>query len=142
MGYYVRIQNSDAVIPAKNVAPAFKLLKALNHKPGVEKRGGSWDHKEGQTAKWFSWMDADYDVKCKSLQEILDQLGFETDTNEAGDIAIKFYDNKTGQEDLFFQEIGKLVTGSIEWHGEDGATYLWEFGPKGMKVKQGRVVYK
>jgi hypothetical protein len=63
MGYYVRIVNSTARIPAANLDRAYQRMCALNHTHDHVKRGGSWGGGK-QTAKWFSWMDADYPATC------------------------------------------------------------------------------
>jgi hypothetical protein len=137
MGYYVQIQNSTAVIPTANIAEAFERLKALNHKPGVVKHGGSYGP-NGRTESWFSWMDKDYDQKAESVEWIFNKLGFGTETTDEG-LALTDYDSKIGQEELSLNEVADLFTPEsvIEWSGEDGRFWLWT--PKG--TKNGTIVY-
>lgn len=139
MGYYVTLESSTFTIPAENLAEAFERLKALNHKPGVEKRGGQWGP-NGKTVQWFSWMSEKYDEEAESAAHIFQMLGFEVDTAEDGAITLVYYDNKTGQEDLFIDEVADLAVPGwvMEWSGEEGDR--WRQSAEG--VKQGRVVYE
>ncbi len=126
MGYYVQIISADCRILAEHLDAAFEAMKALNHQPGIVKNGGSWVGGK-QTYSCFSWMDADYDEKCKDAAEILSELGFTTDAADNGDLAILYYDNKTGQEDLFLAAIAPFLNEGayIEWQGEEGSRWRW-----------------
>lgn len=138
MGYYVTLESSNFTIPAENLAEAFERLKALNHKPGVEKRGGSFSGGK-YTAKWFSWMSEKYDEEARDAAHIFEMLGFEVDTAEDGAITLTYYDNKTGQEDLFIDEVADLAVPGwvMEWRGEDGDK--WRQTAKGQEV--GKTLY-
>lgn len=122
MGYEVRIVRSDAVIPRANLNRAYEKMCALNVTHHNQKRGGSFSG-GGKVASWFSWMDPNYPDTCKDAQAVLEQLGFYTQYNGAGDLLIDGYDSKTGQEDLFLKAIENEASGTIEWVGEDGATW-------------------
>jgi hypothetical protein len=126
MGYYVRIIASDAVIPAANLTRAYEKMCALNETHDAQKRGGSWSAGK-QDARWFSWMDANYPETCKDAREVLEQLGFNCECNDQGDLLIQGYDNKTGQEDLFLKAIENEATGQIQWVGEEGDVYYTNF---------------
>lgn len=84
-------------------------------------------------------MDEDYDKKVTSAAEVFELLGFDIETAEDGAITLIGYDNKTGQEDLFIQEVADLAdTGwYLVWRGEDGD--VWRQSALG--VEQGRVVF-
>jgi hypothetical protein len=140
MGFYVNISASDFVIPEENVDEAYDRLIALNQRDDL-KRGGSWGGEcdarsprpEGydyHPGKWFSWMDADYPSKCRSLADIFIQLGFEVEVKENGDVFLADYDNKTGQEDIFLDEIIDLARGEITWYGEDNSCWTTVAGVK------------
>lgn len=126
MGYYVEIEQSDAKIPKENLTVAYEKMCALNMTHDNEKRGGSWSDGK-QKSKWFSWMDANYPETCKDAQAIFEQMGFETEYDERGDLLIKAYDNKMGQEDLFLKAIENEALGSIFWKGEDGSKWSTKF---------------
>lgn len=126
MGYYVSIVESTAKIPANNLEKAYKAMCALNTTHDHVKRGGSWSGGK-QTKRYFSWMDENYPETCSDANEILNQLGFETEYDDNGDLLIVDYDNKAGQEDLFLKAIDHLAVGEITWKGEEGETWTTEF---------------
>ena len=139
MGYNVSLDRSTAVIKKENLQEAYKLMCDLNKDDSL-KGGGSY----GPGSKreyWFSWMDANYPDKCKTAEEVLEELGFGCNTDEEGNLLIEYYDNKTGQEDLFFKAMGHLVEGEMEWRGEDGAVWKWLFSGDGMNHKEGKITY-
>lgn len=135
MGYYVQIRKSTAKLPKCNEAAAYAAMCALNVTHDNQKRGGSWSGGK-QDAKWFSWMNANYPETCKDAGEIFEALGFDITRHDDG-ITLDYYDSKTGQEDLFLQAIENLVTGEINWMGEDGELYDTIF--KGDNVIEGTV---
>lgn len=139
MGYYVSIEEANWVLPKANQAEALQRLKDLNHKEGVEKRGGSWGAGGVQNERWFSWMTADYDQHVSSVAEIFDMLGFDYSIEDDGALRIYSYDSKIGQEELFLTEIADLVPkdSCIKWRGEDGAHWMWTT----EGVFEGRIVY-
>lgn len=139
MGYYVTLEQSTFIIPAANLEEAATRLKALNHKPGVEKRGGSYSGGR-QTARWFSWMDEDYDQKLHTAKEIFEALGFEVSDTDEGGISLDFYDNKTGQEELFINEVSDLAVSGWQmiWRGEDGD--VWRDSAQGTEA--GKVLFR
>jgi hypothetical protein len=127
MGYYVRITKSTTVIPNEHRNEVVKLWKLLNHpKFDERKRGGSYQG--GKKAKaWYSWMTEDYDQTCNTVEDVLDMLGFEHELSQDGSVQVTEYDNKTGQEDIFFNTVAHLITGEMYWIGEDDDRYKWNF---------------
>lgn len=140
MGYYVRIEKSNARIPAANVKVAYETMCALNHDPTIKKNGGSWSGGK-KVEEHFSWMSPNYDQELSTAREILEELGFECTQLENGDLLILRYDNKTGQEDDFFEAISRYCEGEIEWVGEDGARWKWILGGPKLKLKRGKITY-
>jgi len=86
MGYYVRLEESTAVLPKKHQAEAYRRMCALNDND-ERKQGGSWS--DGQEEKWFSWMDPNYPDTCADAKAILADLGFWFDENEDGDLGVR-----------------------------------------------------
>ena len=128
MGYYVKIVKSTCVIPNENKEEVLQIWKDLNKPENNHlKNGGSWKSGE-QTAWWYSWMDADYDQTCHSVDDVLDQLGFDYGLSDNGDVAIGGYDSKSGQEDVFFEAVEHLLVGDIEWMGEQGEEWTIRYG--------------
>lgn len=154
MGYYVEITGSDFRLPKDKLDEAYELMCALNERDDL-KHGGMWggggtdgdSHRPaGQSfhpAKWFSWMPADYPSKCKDAADIFRELGFEIEQDGDG-IKVIGYDNKIGQEHLFFEAIGHLVEeGSyITWRGEDNDIWRWFFDGSRMEIQQARVIWE
>jgi hypothetical protein len=147
MGYYVSIEESTFTIPAENLDAAYEAMCQLNHTvPNRKKVGGSWGSGDCSKDKapeygpykaaWFSWMDWDYDQKCKNANEILQQLGFCTYIEGDGSLVIDGYDSKAGQEDLFLKSICSLAEGFIVWKGEQGELWGETYGGKEVIVKE------
>ena len=130
MGYNTRIKHSTAMIPAEKKDEVLQIWKDLN-KPENDhlKRGGAYRDGAKHTA-WFSWMPANYDETVTTVDDVLNELGFETVLDPDGNILICEYDSKMGQEDLFFKRVNHLLKGQILWEGEDGSEWVWELGSK------------
>jgi hypothetical protein len=143
MGYYVNIQESTFTIPAENLEYAYTRMCQLNFTvPNSEKRGGSYPgknkapHTGPDKNCWFSWMNWDYHEKCVDAEAILNNLGFEIEYAENGDLQICAYDSKSGQEDLFLESICDLAKGYIIWQGEDGDVWGETYGGKKVIRKE------
>jgi hypothetical protein len=142
MGYNVYIEESTFTIPAENLPAAYEAMCQLNFTvPNSEKRGGSWPGKNNapnlgpDKSCWFSWMNWNYHEECKTAEEILNQVGFDTMINENGDLHIHGYDSKTGQEELFLKAISTLSKGYLVWRGEEGEVWGETYGGEEVIVK-------
>ena len=135
MGYNVRIVNSTLSIPDEVKAQVYAIWCALNKPHNNHLKNGGGYSGGRQTQHWYSWMDEHYDQTCKSVEDILDQLGFEHVPNANCGIDIIGYDSKTGQEDLFFQRVAHLLNGKIQWLGEDGGRWTWQFDGQGQCLR-------
>lgn len=130
MGYYVEVVDSNWVIPKKNLDDAYKSMCDLNWRNDLKSGGRypadeSLDDSQPRPDKWFSWMEWNYHETCKDAKEVLDHVGFDTFYTDKGDLAIVYYDNKTGAEELFLATIAPYSEdGScIVWRGEDGSVW-------------------
>lgn len=130
MGYYVSGGGNECRILAEYKNEAYRLMCELNKHDDLKSGGG-------RTAKWFSWMSADYPSDCKNAAEILEMLGFEVSEADNGDLSLDAFESKSGDEDKFLDAIGHLMRGEFFWQGEDGERWKHEFGPDGMKVLEG-----
>lgn len=128
MGYYVQTEKMKVVVPKENLETARERMCELNTHDEY-KRGG-----DGQK-RWFSWLDDNY-TEAETAEEILNMVGYSTLQSETG-LLITGYNDKTGCEDLFLWSISDLCEPQsfVEWQGEDGERWLWEFGG-GLRVKQ------
>jgi hypothetical protein len=126
MGYYVK-GTGNVLISKENLAAAYDALMALQDAPDESKSGGAWSGGT-YTQRWYSWMPADL-RSLPDTKAVFDELGFDTVYQENGDLLIIAYDNKTGQEELFFAAAAPFITTNSEmyWEGEDGLLYKWEF---------------
>jgi hypothetical protein len=136
MGYYVDIANSDFFLPKEEFGKAYELMCSLNQKDEL-KSGGGWSEDtnpnqprpEGldyHPARWFSWMDANYPAKCKTVVDVFQELGFDLNFDSDENINGLYYSNKIGDESYFLAIIAPCVKdgSSIEWRGEDGE--MWK----------------
>lgn len=135
MGVYTEITNSSCKISKDNLDEAYKLLCELNNENKL-KSGGRYssdiDHENIQDHpvdyRWFAWMDWNYHETCKDAIQILEMLGFHlNETNDA--YWLEEYNSKTGDEEIFLDQISHLLCGSIEWEDEYNTRYKWVFSP-------------
>ena len=140
MGYYVS-GNGELRIKSENLGKAYEALMALQDAPPKSKRGGS---SGGDKAPrfWYSWMPEDLRT-LTDTKAVFAELGFEVrEEVPTGDLIISNYDNKTGQEDVFFATAAPFIEdGEYEWVGEDGTFWLWKFEDGRMFIRYGRREY-
>jgi hypothetical protein len=138
MGYYVN-GNGELRIKAENLGKAYEDLMALQDAPDKAKRGGSYSANERRF--WYSWMPEDLRT-LTDTKAVFAELGFEVNDNENGDLLISCYDNKTGQEDVFFAAAAPFIEdGDYEWTGEDGEFWKWQFTDGKMFLLSGQRIY-
>lgn len=139
MGYYVS-GNGSLRIKAENLGKAHEALMTLQDAPPKAKRGGSSGGSEAPRF-WYSWMPEDLRT-LPDTKSVFAELGFEVVDDENGDLLIRCYDNKTGQEEVFFAAAAPFIeSGDYEWTGEDGDFWAWEFEGGKMFVRYGRRTY-
>ena len=139
MGYYVN-GNGALRIKSENLGKAYEALMALQDAPPKAKRGGS---SGGDKAPrfWYSWMPEDLRT-LTDTKAVFVELGFEVRDDENGDLLISCYDNKTGQEEVFFAAAAPFIEdGDYEWTGEDGDFWKWEFSDGKMYSRGGGRMY-
>ena len=138
MGYYVS-GNGELRIKKENLAAAYDALMALQDAPPKAKRGGSYSANERR--HWYSWMPEDLRT-LPDTKSVFAELGFEVNDDENGDLLISCYDNKSGQEDVFFAAAAPFIEeGEYEWTGEDGDFWKWEFRDGKMFLLSGQRIY-
>ena len=139
MGYYVN-GNGALRIKSENLGKAYEALMTLQDAPPKAKRGGS---SGGDKAPrfWYSWMPEDLRT-LTDTKAVFVELGFEVRDDENGDLLISCYDNKTGQEEVFFAAAAPFIEdGDYEWTGEDGDFWKWEFSEGKMYSRGGGRMY-
>ncbi len=139
MGYNVSIIESTFRIPAENLDEAYHRMCQLNFTVPNNAKCGPGKNNAPEVGPykscWFSWMEWNYHETCTSADEILQQLGFFTSTDEDGNLHIDGYDSKTGQEDLFLKAISTLSKGYIVWKGEEDEVWGEIYGGEEVIVK-------
>ena len=139
MGYYVN-GNGQLRIKAENLGKAHEALMALQDAPPKAKRGGSSGGSEAPRY-WYSWMPEDLRT-LPDTKSVFETLGFEVSDDENGDLLISCYDNKTGQEEVFFAAAAPFIEDDeYEWTGEDNDFWLWKFEDGRMFVRYGKREY-
>ena len=138
MGYYVS-GNGELRIKKENLDKAHEALMALQDAPPKSKRGGSYSANERRF--WYSWMPEDLRT-LTDTKAVFAELGFEVRDDENGDLLISCYDNKTGQEDVFFAAAAPFIEeGEYDWTGEDGEFWRWQFTDGKMFLLSGQRIY-
>ncbi|QGJ92853.1 hypothetical protein PBI_BEAGLE_94 [Arthrobacter phage Beagle] len=146
MGYYASITAADFTIPTEKLDAAFEALKELD-KHNDLKSGGSFgtlpDGTHGQKSWHFAWMGDDWTEKCKSVGDVLAELGFEISGTD-GDLEIYGYATKSGDEEHFLRALAPFVKpGSyLEWEGEDSQRWRQDFDGETMTEKSGRTIWE
>lgn len=139
MGVDIRIIDSNFTIPHNHLDNAYKVLCHLNTKDEF-KNGGWWgsdlvEKPQDSTSvatdpnKRFCKLDWNYDETCKSTEDILNALGFETKTTQFGDLEIVGYEDEMGDENVFLEALAPFVEdGSyLQWINEDDLTWKCTF---------------
>lgn len=138
MGYYVS-GNGELRIKKENLDKAHEALMALQDAPDKAKSGGSYSANERRF--WYSWMPEDLRT-LTDTKAVFAELGFEVRDDENGDLLISCYDNKTGQEDVFFAAAAPFIEeGEYDWTGEDGDFWRWQFTDGKMFLLSGQRIY-
>jgi hypothetical protein len=153
MGYYVRTTGSNFYVAQSKKNAAYEALCALNQRDDLKTGGSFGGNLSGDSprpagldhhpSRWFSWMAADYPSKCKDLKQVLEEVGFDVVEDEAGNVTGLHYDSKTGHESLFLSALAPFVRdGShIDWQGEEGEHFRYEFSGGRMLERDGRIVW-
>lgn len=120
MGYYIDLVDANWEI--KETPESLSTIREMPIKYHALKRGGS-----SSGEKWFSWMNDTEIENAVSVENVFNQLGFETEKTDGG-FKLTGYSSKTGQEDLFLAVLAPwTVDGShLEWRGEDGEVWMYE----------------
>lgn len=154
MGYYVHTTDINVRIPAENLENAYQAMCELNARDDLKYGARLGDNSntgkpESSTSVannpdvWFAWMPWNYDEEYKTAEEILSNLGFDTYTDNDGNLHLLSYDSKAGAEEYFLEAIAPYVEeGSyIQWQGEDGELCRNEFIDGEMVTYNGEITW-
>jgi hypothetical protein len=154
MGYYVQVTNADVFMSKDNFDKAYQAAIALNQQDDL-KSGGGWTDElkssdprpEGfdyHPSRWFSWVDADYHITCKTLDDVLKEFRFETMYDNDGNLINLHFDCKVGDEVFLLTAIAPYFKdgSSLEWRGEEGETWKYIFENGKIREQQGVIVWE
>lgn len=134
MGYSIYVDNHDFVIPAEHLETAYAAACALNHDPSARKMGGH-----------FSWVDEDYDQRCRDMQDVLKAWRYEASYVASGDLVLDYFlGEKAGDDEQLFARIAPFVkSGSfIEYHGEEGEKWRYVFTDGAFTEQHGKTIWE
>lgn len=146
MGYYVNYEGRIE-FKTSDESTIVAGLKALNFKH--EMKGGGRYPKGGEDPfedAWFAWMPKRYHEydDLTTVDSILALLGFKVvqrdDLNGRSFLTVT-YDNKTGDEDVFLNELARWAEIELEGEGEDGSRWLYETACNTLFVREQVVAY-
>lgn len=147
MGYYITINNINILVMKEDFQNIYKKMCELNNYDEL-KRGGGYGKLDEQSEskwnpnKWFSWMPYNYPDLYSTMEEVLEQVGFQLFFNKEGDLIGMEYDNKSGNEDYFLSCFAGYVKDNsyIEFKGEeDDDYYRYVFEDNKMTMESGEV---
>lgn len=126
MGYYIEMTDSKFEIKKENFKKALENLKSVFIPENMNCR----DYVGSKYYPHFSWVDTDSVLKSNTLGNALEEIRYEPEYNDNGDICnVEFTGQKYGSEVVFFNALAPYVeSGSyITFEGEDGNTWKWSF---------------
>ena len=142
MGYFIEITEAKCSIPLSKADAALTEMKRLNEPEfNSQKNGGSYGP-NGKSKFWYSWMPESFD-DFNTLDKFLEALGFDLKLDGAS-IHVVGYNNKIGQELLFMKALAPFVdVGSfINWQGEDGELWRWEFDGESVVERSAEIHWR
>lgn len=147
MGYYTTLTNCDVWLKEGTdpnvVLQHIKDTMFTDEALQTKARGGR-SPQSGDVAEdyWYSWVN---NKTCREatklvtiLAEFFDEAKLKAPTKDWPHITLVLeHCNKAGQEDLLMETMAPFIApnSSVEWRGEDGERYRWEFDGTGMKVQ-------
>lgn len=148
MGYVIELINSDFFIAAENKDAALNAMFDMwLPEKTANMSGGSFGY--GTEEKWYSWMNTSAEAfrnrEVESLEVALGEWGYYPETDEDGNITDLYFDGgKIGDEDQMFAAIAPFVRqgSTLDFRGEEGAVWRWEFNGQSIVEKTGRVVFE
>ena len=149
MGYYISLEESNALLPKSACDEALRRFRAMNETHGDRRRGSAYS--EGKlVSRWFAWMPEDPLEWGDTAAQVLEQVGFYVTECESG-FTIDGYDKKSGDQDVFIEVIADLLEPShavsgvpegtvvMQWEGEDHEVWRMLITAKGCTTQWGAI---
>lgn len=149
MGYNIELIDRDFFIAAEDKEAALNAMYDMwTPEKDASMSGGSWGP-NGAEKKWYSWMNNSAEAfrsrSIESLEKAIYEWGYDPETDDDGNIIDLYFEGgKIGDEDQMFAAIAPFVRqGSyLDYRGEEGAVWRWEFNGQRIVEKTGRVVFE
>ena len=148
MGYCIELTDSNFFIAAEDKDAALNAMFDM-WLPNKEAAMSGGSYGQGSDTKWYSWMNLSAEAfrnrSIPTLEEAMTEWRYHPDTDGNGNIVDLYFDGeKIGDEDQMFAAIAPFVRqGSyLDFRGEEGAVWRWEFNGQTFVEKTGRVVYE
>jgi len=130
MGYEITQRGAVFGMQKENFEPCLQAIKALADRVQFLASG-----ENSMGDRWYSWVNTEKFVSAKTLEEALEEWGWEIQLAEDGDAYfLQFVNEKLGDDEVLLNAIAPYVEdGSyIEIAGEDADWWRWVF--KGGKM--------
>ena len=145
MGYYVQTTASNITIPNEAFAPICKHLLDEGIMTNYKEMSGG----DSKGEKWYSWVtmsDLETALKANNLIEVFSMFGYQvgTDANEKTPaITDLSYDQKSGNEIVLLRMIAPFIENDsyIDWKGESGELYRWDFYNQELIEREGVITW-
>jgi len=145
MGYYVQTTASNITIPNEAFTPICKHLLDEGIMTNYKEMSGG----DSKGEKWYSWVtmsDLETALKANNLIEVFTMFGYQvgTDANEKTPaITDLSYDQKSGNEIVLLRMIAPFIENDsyIDWKGEGGELYRWEFYEQELIEREGVITW-
>lgn len=138
MGYHITLTGSKFHISAEAAPYAHAALRDLCAPGKGTIRDSSGYH--------YSWVDSKRVLAATDLKGAMDEWRYHlaVDPHTGDYTAIGFTGEKAGDEEVLFKTIAPYVTAGsyLDYHGEDGAHWRWEFDGKTATERQGKIVFQ
>jgi hypothetical protein len=147
MGYNIELIGSEFFIAKADKEAALEALFDMwVPEREADMSGGSWGYDRNE--KWYAWMNGSAEQwRSRTIENLeigISEWGYNVFNNDNGDIVDIWFDgDKIGDEGQMFNALAPFVrAGSyLDYMGEDGALWRWEFTGNRMVERTGRVVF-
>ena len=145
MGYYVETTASNITIPYEAFVPICKHLLDEGIMTNYKEMSGG----DMKGDKWYSWVtmsELENSLKANNLIEVFTMFGYEVGTDcleKNPTITDLSYNQKSGNEIVLLRMIAPFIENDsyIDWKGEGGELYRWEFFEQELIEREGVITW-
>lgn len=146
MGYYVRTEESNILIPKSSFESACQHLMSIGFLTNTEKMTGRRVENQKVISQWYAWVEMNHLQSCiekGDLPGVFICFGFSLELDENGDLVSLDYDDKSGDEEHLLQSLCSYFQEGnyIEWRGEEGEHWRTTFSSGKMIFQNPETVW-